>query len=97
VSGNPGYNVGLSKFYDLEDLTDEKMGYAFQIVLIDGITGIVKALKLVELPHEMSKRFKELVEKQKKSRIRDSKTVLSRIYSKYETEALVEEAEIFDL
>lgn len=89
------YNVGLSKFYDLEDLTDEKRGYTFQIVLIDEITGIVKALRLIELPHEMSKRFKELVEKQKKSRIRDYETVLNRIYSKYETEALVEDAETY--
>ena len=38
------YNVALSKPYDLEELTDEKTGYAVQIVLIDGMTGIVQAL-----------------------------------------------------
>ena len=91
------YNVEFSKPFELEELTDPKTGYAFQIVLIDGMTGIVRALKQIELPYEMSKRFKELVEKQKETRIRDYETVLSRIYSKYETDALVEEADTYFL
>lgn len=91
------YNVEFSQSFELKELTDPKTGYALQIVLIDGMTGIVQALKLIELPYETSKRFKELVEKQKKTQIKDYEAVLNRIYSKYETEALVEEAEIFDL
>jgi hypothetical protein len=91
------YNVEFSQPFDLEELTDEKTGYVVQIVLIDGMTGIVHILKLIELPHAMSKRFKELVEKQKETRIRDYETVLYRIYSKYETDALVEEVEIYFL
>jgi hypothetical protein len=91
------YNVEFSQPFELEELTDPKTGYALQIVLIDGTTGIVQALKLIKLPCEMSKRFKQLVEKQKETRITDYETVLYRIYSKYETEALVEEVEIFDL
>ena len=91
------YNVEFSQPFELEELTDPKTGYALQIVLIDGTTGIVQALKLIRLPCEMSKRFKQLVEKQKETRIKDYETILYRIYSKYETEALVEEVEIFDL
>jgi hypothetical protein len=90
------YNVALSKHYNLEELIDEK-GYALQIVLIDGITGIVHALKLIELPYAMSRSFKEMVEKQRKTQIKDYDKVLNRIYSKYETDALVEEAEIYSL
>ena len=89
------YNVDLSKFYDLEDLTDKKKGYAVQIVLIDGITGIVQALKLIELPHEMSKHFNEVVEKQRATPIKDYDNVLNRIYSRYDTDTLVKEVEIY--
>jgi hypothetical protein len=89
------YNVEFSQPFKLEGLIDENKGYEVQIVLIDGITGIVQALKYIELPHEMSKRFKELVEKQRKTQIQDYDRVLNRIYSKYETDALVEEADIF--
>ena len=91
------YYVHFSKPYNLEELTDPKTGYTLQIVLVDGMTGIVQALKLIELPHEMSKRFKEMVEKQRKTQIEDYDKVLNRIYSKYETEALVEEVEIYSL
>jgi uncharacterized protein Yka (UPF0111/DUF47 family) len=91
------YYAHFSKPYDMEELIDPNTGYAVQIVLVDGMTGIVQALKLIELPHEMSKRFKELVEKQKETRINDYDKVLNRIYSKYETEALVEEVDVYSL
>lgn len=91
------YNVEFSQPFELKEPMDPETGYTLQIVLIDGMTGIVQAIKLIELPYEMSKLFKELVEKQKKIPIKDYDNVLNRIYSKYETEALVEEAEIFDL
>ena len=64
------YNIALSQPYELQELTDKKTGYTALIVLIDGMTGIVKTMKLIELPHEMSKRFKELVENQRKARHR---------------------------
>jgi hypothetical protein len=86
------YNVALSKHYDLEELT-ENTGYAVQIVLIDGMTGLVHALKLIELPHAMSVRLKELVEKQRKTQIRDYDNVLKRIYSSYMTEDLSKSAD----
>ena len=43
------YNVEFSQPFDLEELTDPNSGYALQIVLIDGMTGIVQALKLIKL------------------------------------------------
>jgi len=61
------------------------------------MTGIVHALKLTGLPYTMSKRFEELVEKQRKTQIQDFDTVLNKIYSKYDTDALVEEAETYFL
>jgi hypothetical protein len=89
------YYVGLSKPYELQELTDEKKGYMVQIVLIDGMTGLVVALKLIELPHSMSIRLKELFENQRKTQIRDYESVLSQIYSRYDTVDLLKEAEKF--
>ena len=85
----------MSESFDLTELTDENKDHALQIVLIDGMTGIVHALKLIGLPYTMSKRFEELVEKQRKTQIQDFDTVLNKIYSKYNTDALVEEAETY--
>lgn len=87
------YYVGLAKPDELEKLTDEKTGYAVQIVLIDGMTGLVKVLKLIELPHSMSVRLKELIEKQRNTQIRDYNAVLSQIYSRYNTEDLLKKAD----
>jgi hypothetical protein len=89
------YYVGLSEPYELQELTYEKTGYSVQIVLIDGMTGIVKVLKLIELPHTMSIRLKELIENQRKTQIRDYESVLSQIYSRYETVDLLKEADKF--
>ena len=78
------YHVDLSESFDLTELTDENKDYSLQIVLIDGMTGIVHAPKLIVLPYTMSKRFKELVEKQRKTQIQDFDTVLNKIYSEKE-------------
>lgn len=87
--------LGLSQPYELKELTEENKGYAVQIVLIDGMTGLIMALKLIELPHSMSIRLKELIENQKKTQIRDYESVLSQIYSRYETVDLLKEADKF--
>ena len=89
------YNFEFSQPFELEELTDPKTGYALQIVLIDGMTGIVQALKLIKLPHEMSKHFNEMVEKQRATPVNDYDNVLNRIYSRYDTDTLVEEVEIY--
>jgi hypothetical protein len=91
------YNVILSQSNELQELTDEKKGYAVQIILIDGMTGVVKALKLIELPHEMSKIFKELVEKQRKAPTPDYEAVLNQLYSTYDTIDFLVEADIYML
>lgn len=91
------YNVTLSQPYELQELADEKTGYAVQIILIDGMTGIVKALKLIELPHEMSKRLKELVENQRKAPLPDYDAVLNKLYSTYDTIDFLAEATIYIL
>ena len=91
------YNVNLSQPFEFMELTDENKGYAVQIVLIDGMIGIVKALKLIELPHEMSKRFKELVEKQRKKPTINYDVILNQLYSRYDTDDLLSTAEIYSL
>jgi len=91
------YNVALSKPYDLQELVDENMGYALQVVLVDGMTGIVQAFKLIAFPYEMLKRFKDLVENQRKTPIKDYDVVLNRVYLAYDTDTLVKDAEILNL
>jgi hypothetical protein len=91
------YKVALSQPYELRELTDEKTGFTVQIILIDGMTGIVKALKLIELPHEMSKRFKELVDNQRKAPLPDYEAVLNKLYSTYDTIDFLTEADIYTL
>jgi hypothetical protein len=61
------------------------------------MTGIVQALKLIELPHEMSKQFKELVEKQRKAPMLDYEAVLNQLYSTYDTIDFLTEADTYTL
>lgn len=91
------HNVAFFQPFKLMELTDGKTGYVVQIVLIDGMTGLVKVLKLIELPHSMSVRLKELIEKQSKTQIRDYDMALSQIYSRYQTFDLLKEADKFSL
>jgi hypothetical protein len=47
------------------------------------MTGVVKALKLIELSHEMSKQLKGLVENRRKAPMPDYEAVLNQLYSTY--------------
>lgn len=91
------YNIELSQPYTLKELTDESKGCAVQIVLIEGMTGIVKALKLIELSHAMSVSLKELIEKQLKNPVFSYDSTLNRISCNYSTENLLKEATIYTL
>ena len=91
------YNIALSEPFELQALTDDNQGYAVQIVLVDGMTGIVKALKLIELPNSMSLKFKGLVEKQRAAPVKNYDRVLNQIYSRYDTDDLLQEAEKYSL
>jgi hypothetical protein len=55
----------------------------------------IQALKLIELPHTMSIRLKELIETQRKTQIKDYDAVLNRIYSNYDTDDLSKLADKF--
>ena len=87
------YNVSFSQPFELLELTNENKGYTVQVVLIDGMTGIVKALKLIGLPHDMSLKFKEMVEKQRQTPIKDYEATLNRIFSSYDIEDLLKSAD----
>lgn len=89
------YNIAFSKPYEFGQLADENSGYAVQIVLVDGKTGIIKAIKLIGLPHELSVKFRDMVQKQKKAPVKDFDSVLSRIYTRYLTGDLIQEAETY--
>jgi hypothetical protein len=89
------YDVGFSQPFKLEELMDEKN--AVQIVLIDGMTGLIVALKSIELPHSMSNRLKELVAKQMETPIRDYEKTLNRIYAAFSTDDLVKIADKYML
>lgn len=91
------YNVALSQPCELQELTEETKGYAVQVVLIDGMAGIIQALKLIELPHEMSLRFKLMVEYQKENPVKEYDENLNIIFSRFSTDELLQEAEIYSL
>jgi hypothetical protein len=65
--------------------------------MLDAKTRIVKVLKLLEMPHEMSLQFKELVTKQRETSIDGYDQRLFRIYKKHSMNDLVKIAKTYDL
>jgi|SRR5665647_1942213 len=91
------YHVKFFPPYDLEDLTDSNKGYLINYVMLDAKTRIVKVLKLLEIPHEMSLQFKELVTKQRETSIDGYDQRFFQIYKKHSTNDLVKMAKTYDL
>jgi len=82
------YHVNFSKEYDLMDLSDPFLGYAIQVVLLNSRDRRVKMIKLLGMPHELSKYFNELVTKQRNESTENYDVRLQRIYQKYTTDDL---------
>ncbi len=91
------YYIMNSDPYVLGRLADETKGYPLHIVFVDGRTGIVKVIKRIGLPHEMSIRFKEMVENQRRNPIENYEALVKEVCSEYSTDELVDEAEIYQL
>jgi hypothetical protein len=91
------YHVKFFPPYDLEDLTDSNKGYLINYVMLDAKTRIVKVLKLLEMPHEMSLQFKKLVMKQGETSIDGYDQRFFQIYKKHSTNDLVKMAKTYDL
>ncbi len=88
------YSVHLSKPFTFQEMT-ETQGFGLHIILVDAATGIVKAMRMVGLPHRFSKKLQKAIEEQKKTPFNevayDAK--LGILYRRYTTEDLVEMAD----
>jgi hypothetical protein len=91
------YHVKFFPPYELENLTYSNKGYLINYVMLDAKTRIVKVLKLLEMPHEMSLHFRELVTKQRETSIDEYDQRLFKIYKKHSTNDLVKIAKTYDL
>lgn len=60
------YSIHLSPPVDLAEV-EEGTGYGLQIFLVDSSTGILKAMRIIGLGTEWSRRFKEAVERQRET------------------------------
>lgn len=91
------YHVKFFPPYDLEDLADSNKGYLINYVMLDAKNRIVKVLKLLKMPHEMSLQFKEFVTKQRETSIDGYDRRLFQICKKHSTNDLVKMAMTYDL
>ncbi len=84
------YTVYLSKPFQFAEL-EEGMGFALQIILVDRRTTTIKALRLIGLEHDFSKRLFETIERQKKLPfdLNVYNRTLDQIYKKFQTDDLV--------
>ncbi|MFZ2497835.1 hypothetical protein [Methanosarcina sp.] len=88
------YFVDLMPHFETSDIPD-MVGYLVQVVLIDADSFIIKAMRLTSMPTAMSRRFNELVEKQRGTMPEDFQGVVDQVYKDFTTEHLVALGEIF--
>lgn len=100
------FHVRLTKPFRIEGIEHDNEGYLLQIVLIDASNGIVKVIRAVSMPNNMSKILYQLIEKQKENSTEEydigvHNQIVSQIYANFSTVDLVREAkeahQIFDL
>lgn len=98
------YHYAFSEPYDMSELTDPSKGYSLTVVVFDNRTGIVKAIRLIAMPYQMSLLFNKLVGIQKEFVASGFKVDtaaydanLVSVYSSYSTDELVKLGQTFDL
>lgn len=98
------YHYAFSQPYNLSVLLDRFIGYALTVIMFDNVTGIVKALRLVAMPYEMSLLFNRIVGMQKEFVCGGFKvdsatydTNLASVFGTYSTSEIVDQGETFDL
>lgn len=79
---------------ELEEITDDSLGYAAHFVLIDSATGIVKANRLVGLPNSFSKKVKHIYDEVCANMSMSYDESISRIFS-YSTRKLAQMASVY--
>lgn len=89
------YYADLSPFYKINDIPDG-VEYIVQVILVDARDFIVKAMQIIVMPTAMSRKFNELVEKQRGTMPDGFQAVVDQIYMDFKTEHLVALGEIFD-
>lgn len=64
------YTIHLEKggSYDFDSEIEDGKGYALQVYLIDAVSNKIKAIRLIGLPTELSRKIREVVLAQKQSR-----------------------------
>ena len=90
------YHVALSKnLTALQDI-DEGKGYGCHIVLADTATGEIKAMRLVGLSTQYSKKLKANIESQKEQNFNelDYARKLNKIFNTYSTKEMVNYSEV---
>ena len=88
------YTDGRAK--DLPTSIPEPLGIALNIIAVDSYTGIVKALRLIGLPHEFSERLIDICKKQSKQHIDRYKCmgIIGTIQNEYSLADLYKMAEV---
>jgi hypothetical protein len=88
------YFVDLMPHFETSDIPYH-VGYLVQVVLIDADSFVIRAMRLTSMPTAMSRRFNELVEKQRGTMPEDFQGVVDQVYKDFTTEHLVALGEIF--
>lgn len=97
------YHIVLSKPFEITEIKDYDLshGYAWSIVMFDNLTGIVKAIRFVTMPHKTSLKLYDAIQIQKDfaasgrefNAISYIRTI-DEIYARYSTNDLVKMAEM---
>jgi len=89
------YFVDLMPHFETSDIPD-KVGYVVQVVLIDTDSFVIRAIRLTVMSTAMSRRFNELVERQRGTMPKDFQGAVDQIYADFTTEQLVALGTIFE-
>lgn len=91
------YTIHLERdnSYDFDSKIENGKGYALQVYLVDAVTNKIKAIRLIGLPTELSRKIGEVVLAQKQSRKIgkiECDMLVNAIYDSMSTIAMVEAA-----
>lgn len=89
--GHLSFDIGYNRKDDpdLEDIKDDKSGYAVTIVLADTVTGEVKSIRLISLSNHFSKTLKNVIERQERLSVNKTMLKAFEIQSKYSIDQII--------
>ncbi len=88
------YSIHLSKPFFFDQMT-ETQGFGLQIFLVDARTGILKAMRLIGLSNDFSKKLRVAMEKQRMQPFNKAayNQIINALYANYTTKDLVDRAD----